>query len=104
MKRIRKGDEVIVIAGKKENKGRRGEVLAVEGERLTIKGVNLITKHVKPNPHLGVEGGIEKKEAPIHVSNVKIFNAATGKGDRVGFRFEDGKKVRFFKSNGAKID
>lgn len=102
MKRIRKGDEVIVIAGK--NKGQQGEVLKVEGERLLIKGINLVSKHVKPNPQLGVDGGIEKKEAPVHISNVMIFNQATGKGDRVGFRFEEGKKVRFFKSNGAKID
>lgn len=101
MKRIHKGDEVIVIAGK--NKGRQGKVLSVQGDKIVVEGVNVVSKHVKPNPQLGTEGGIEKREAPIHVSNVKIFNSATGKGDRVGFRFEDGVKVRFFKSNGAKI-
>ncbi|MDO4436086.1 MAG: 50S ribosomal protein L24 [Cardiobacteriaceae bacterium] len=101
MKRIHKGDEVIVIAGK--NKGRQGKVLSVQGDKIVVEGVNVVSKHVKPNPQLGTEGGIEKREAPIHVSNVKIFNSATGKGDRVGFRFEDGVKVRFFKSNGAKV-
>lgn len=101
MKRIQKGDEVIVIAGK--SKGRQGKVLSVQGDKIVVEGVNVVSKHVKPNPQLGTEGGIEKREAPIHVSNVKIFNGATGKGDRVGFRFEDGVKVRFFKSNGAKV-
>lgn len=104
MKRIRRGDNVIVIAGKKEDKGRHGEVISVLGDKIKVKGINMVTKHVKPNPTLGRDGGIEKREAPIHISNVMIFNQATGKGDRVGFRFEEGKKVRFFKSNGVKID
>lgn len=104
MKRIKKGDEVIVIAGKKEDKGQRGIVQAVRGDRVVVEGINRVSKHVKPNPQLGIEGGIVQKEAALHVSNVMLFNAATGKGDRVGFRFEDGKKVRFFKSNNALVD
>ena len=103
MKRIKKGDEVIVIAGKEDNKGKRGKVLAVHGDRVLVEGLNLVVKHVKPNPQLGIEGGIVRKEASIHISNVMLFNPATGKGDRVGFKFEDGKKVRYFKSNGATV-
>lgn len=103
MKRIQTGDEVIVIAGKAENKGKRGKVLAVLGERVVIDGINQVSKHVKPNPQLGIEGGIVKKNASIHVSNVMLFNPATGKGDRVGFKVEDGVKFRVFKSNGAKV-
>ena len=103
MKRIKKGDEVIVIAGKAENKGKRGKVLAVHGDRVLVEGLNLVVKHVKPNPQLGIEGGIVRKEATIHISNVMLFNPETGKGDRVGFKFEDGKKVRYFKSNGALV-
>lgn len=104
MKRIKKGDEVIVIAGKKEDKGQRGIVQAVRGDRVVVEGINRVSKHVKPNPQLGIEGGIVQKEAALHISNVMLFNAVTGKGDRVGFRFEDGKKVRFFKSNNALVD
>ncbi|MBP3194503.1 MAG: 50S ribosomal protein L24 [Cardiobacteriaceae bacterium] len=103
MKRIKKGDEVIVIAGKADNKGKRGKVLAVHGDRVLVEGLNMVVKHVKPNPQLGIEGGIVRKEATIHISNVMLFNPATGKGDRVGFKFEDGKKVRYFKSNGALV-
>lgn len=104
MKRIKKGDEVVIIAGKKDDKGQRGIVKQVRGDRIVVEGVNRASKHVKPNPQLGIEGGIVQKEAAIHISNVMLFNAATGKGDRVGFKFEDGKKVRFFKSNGALVD
>lgn len=104
MKRIRKGDEVIIITGKKEIKGRQGKVLSVQGDRVIVEGLNMVSKSVKPNPQLGTDGGIERREAPIHISNVMLFNSVTGKGDRVGFRFEDGKKVRYFKSNGAKVD
>lgn len=104
MKRIKKGDEVIVITGKKQDKGQRGLVKSIHGDRLIVEGINRVSKHVKPNPQLGIEGGIVQKEASIHISNVMLFNVATGKGDRVGFKIEDGKKVRFFKSNGALVD
>ena len=99
-RKIRRDDEVVVLAGK--DKGKQGKVLRVlaSEDRLVVEGVNLVKKHTKPNPQLGEPGGIVEKEASIHVSNVAIVNPATGKADRVGFRFEDEKKVRFFKSNG----
>ncbi len=104
MNKIRKGDEIIVIAGK--DKGKRGTVVRMlENDRLIVENINMVKKHQKPNPVLGVAGGIVEKEASVHVSNVAIFNRATGKGDRVGFRvLEDGRKVRFFKSNQEVID
>ena len=103
MNRIKKGDEVIVIAGR--SKGQKGTVLRVLSEdRLLVDNVNLVKKHVKPNPQIEEKGGIKTQEAPIHISNVMLFNAATGKGDRVGFKVEDGKKVRFFKSNDQVVD
>ncbi|MBY6188715.1 50S ribosomal protein L24 [Marinobacter hydrocarbonoclasticus] len=96
--KIRRNDEVVVLAGK--DKGKRGKVSQVlTTGKIIVDGINLVKKHQKPNPQLGVQGGIVEKEAPIHASNVALFNPATGKADRVGFRFEDGKKVRFFKSN-----
>jgi large subunit ribosomal protein L24 len=97
--KIRRDDEVIVLAGK--DKGKRGKVtkVLVEDSKVFVEGVNLVKKHQKPVPQLQQAGGIVEKEAPINVSNVAIVNPATGKADRVGFRFEDGKKVRFFKSN-----
>ena len=96
--KIRREDEVIVLTGK--DKGKTGKVTQVlSNGKLFVEGVNLVKKHQKPNPQLGVQGGIVDKEAPIQASNVAIVNPATGKADRVGFRFEDGKKVRFFKSN-----
>ncbi|MCL5255327.1 MAG: 50S ribosomal protein L24 [Gammaproteobacteria bacterium] len=97
--KIRRDDEVVVLAGK--DKGKRGKVLSVltGTNRVVVEGINVIKKHQKPNPSLNEPGGIIEKEAAIHVSNVAIFNPATGAADRVGFRFEDGKKVRFFKSN-----
>lgn len=101
--KIRRDDEVIVLTGK--DKGKTGKVLKVltaEG-RVYVSGVNLVKKHQKPIPALNTPGGIVEKEASIHVSNVAIFNPKTGKADRVGFRFEDGKKVRFFKSNNEVI-
>ncbi len=104
MKRIQKGDEVIVIAGKAANKGQRGTVVSVHGDRVVVEGINLVYKHVKPNPQLGIEGGIVKKEASLHVSNVMLFNPQTEKGDRVGFKIEDGVKYRYFKSSGDKIN
>ena len=105
MSKIKKGDEVLVIAGK--SKGKRGTVLKMlpEQERVLVGGVNLIKKHVKPNPNKGVEGGIVEREASLHISNVAIYNPATKKADRVGFKFlNDDQKVRFFKSNGELID
>ncbi len=101
--KIRRDDEVVVLAGK--DKGKQGKVLKllIADNRVIVEGVNLVKKHTKPNPQLGVAGGIVEKEASIHVSNVAIVNPATGKADRVGFRFEDEKKVRFFKSNGELV-
>ena len=103
MNKIRKGDEVIVIAGR--DKGKRGTVVSrADEERLVVEGVNLVKKHAKPNPMKGIAGGIVDKTMPIHQSNVAIFNAATGKADRVGVKVsEDGKKVRVFKSTGEEI-
>jgi large subunit ribosomal protein L24 len=99
-RKIRRDDEVVVLAGK--DKGKTGKVKSVltSDNRVVVEGINLVKKHTKPNPQLGEPGGIIEKEASIHVSNVAIVNPATGKADRVGFREEDGKKVRFFKSNG----
>ncbi len=104
MEKIRKGDEVVVIAGK--DKGKRGTVARrVDAEYVVVEGVNRAKKHVKPNPIKGVVGGIVDKDMPIHISNVALFNAATQKADRVGFKIlEDGKKVRVFKSNGETLD
>lgn len=97
--KIKRDDEVVVLAGK--DKGKRGKVLSVltEKDRVVVEGVNLIKKHQKPNPALNQAGGIIEKEASLHVSNVAIFNPATEKADRVGFKIEDGKKTRVFKSN-----
>jgi large subunit ribosomal protein L24 len=102
-RKIRRDDEVVVLAGK--DKGKQGKVLKVlaSEDKLIVEGVNLVKKHQKPNPQMNVAGGIIEKEAAIHVSNVAIVNPATGKADRVGFRFEDEKKVRFFKSNGELV-
>ncbi len=102
MAKIKKGDDVVVLTGK--DKGKRGKVVAVLGDRLRVEGVNIVKKHVKPNPMTQQPGGIVDREATIHASNVAVFNTATGKADRVGYKFEDGKKVRVFKSNGARID
>lgn len=103
MQKIRKGDEVIVIAGR--YKGKRGTVAQrVDDRRLLVDGVNVVKKHVKPNPMRGVTGGVIDKSMPIDQSNVMLFNPASGKGDRVGFKvLEDGKKVRVFKSNGEQV-
>ncbi len=102
MAKIKKGDDVVVLTGK--DNGKRGKVLRVLGERVVVEGVRIVKKHQKPNPLTQAPGGIVEKESPIHVSNIAIFNPATGKADRVGFKVEDGKKVRVFKSNGARID
>lgn len=101
--RIRKGDDVIVIAGK--DKGKRGTVLSVSEDRVLVENINLAKKHVKPNPNIGEQGGIVEKEMPLAISNVALFNPATDKADRVGFKtLEDGRKVRVFKSNGEVVD
>ena len=103
MNKIRKGDEVIVTTGR--DKGKRGTVTQrVDDERIVVEGVNVAKKHVKPNPMKGTTGGVLDKTMPIHQSNVAIFNAATGKADRVGIKVgSDGKKTRVFKSSGAEI-
>ena len=104
MQKIKKGDEVVVIAGR--SKGQRGNVLKrLPDGRLLVENVNMVKKHVKANPRSGNAGGIVDQEAPIDVSNVMLFNPHTQKGDRVGFRtLEDQRKVRYFKSNGEVVD
>ena len=103
MLKIKRDDEVVVLAGK--DKGKRGKVRkVVDADRVIVAGINMVKKHTRPNPQAGVQGGIVEREAPIQVSNVAIFNPETSKGDRVGFRVAEGKKVRVFKSNGAEID
>jgi len=104
MQRIRKGDEVIVISGR--DKGKRGTVLRrVGAEHVVVEGVNRVKKHQRPNPMKGVTGGIVDKDLPIHVSNVALFNPATQKADRIGFKMlDDGRKVRVFKSNREQVD
>ena len=103
MNKIRKGDEVIVLTGR--DKGKRGKVLArVDADHLSVEGVNIVKKHVKPNPMKGTTGGVIDKTMPIHQSNVAIYNATTAKADRVGIKLlADGKKVRVFKSSGEQI-
>jgi large subunit ribosomal protein L24 len=104
MNRIRKGDEVIVIAGK--DKGKRGSVLRVMVDgSVVVTDVNMVKRHTKPNPNRGVSGGIVEKEMPVDASNVMLYNPQTSKGDRIGFReLEDGRKVRFFKSTKEVVD
>jgi large subunit ribosomal protein L24 len=103
MNKIRKGDEVIVLTGR--DKGKRGTVAArVDADHLEVEGINVVKKHVKPNPMKGATGGIVSKTMPIHQSNVAIWNAATAKADRVGIKLlSDGKKVRVFKSSGEQL-
>lgn len=104
MRKIKKSDDVIVIAGK--DKGKRGTVVKVlDDDRVIVENVNMVKRHTKPNPQRGIPGGIIEKEAPIHVSNVMHFNPVTKRPDRVGFRvLEDGRKVRYFKSNNEVLD
>jgi large subunit ribosomal protein L24 len=104
MDRIRKGDNIIVIAGR--DKGKRGTVLRrVDKDHVLVEGVNRVKKHVRPNPMKGQTGGIVDKDMPIHISNVLLFNPQTQKADRVGVKvLEDGRKVRVFKSNGEMVD
>ncbi len=104
MARIRKGDQVVVLAGK--DKGKRGSVLRVSNDgHVVVEGINRVKKHQKPNPFKGTTGGIVEKEMPLDASNVALFNPATQKGDRIGFKvLEDGRKVRIFRSNGEMVD
>ena len=104
MQRIKKGDEVVVIAGR--DKGKRGTVLRrVDAEHLVAEGVNRAKKHLRPNPMKNITGGIVDKDMPIHISNVALYNPATQKADRVGFKtLADGRKVRIFRSNGEQVD
>ena len=103
MAKIKRDDEVIVIAGR--DKGKRGTVRQVlDTGKLVVSGINMIKKHTKPNPQVGVSGGIVEREAPIQISNVAIYNSEAGRADRVGYKVEDGKKVRIYKSDGSAID
>ncbi|MBL8269876.1 50S ribosomal protein L24 [Steroidobacter sp.] len=103
MKKIRKGDEVVVIAGR--DKGRRGTIVKLLEDRVVVEGINTVKRHTKPNPQRNVQGGIVEKEASIDLSNVALWNPVTKKADRVGIRtLADGKKVRFFKSNKETVD
>jgi large subunit ribosomal protein L24 len=108
MQKIRKGDTVVVISGREKNK--RGTVLRVLEGKVLVEGVNRVKKHQRPNPVKGQTGGIVDKEMPLAISNVMLVNPATGKGDRVGFKFLEAqggapsRKVRFFKSNGEVVD
>lgn len=104
MRKIRRGDDVVVIAGK--DRGRRGSVIrVVSDDRVVVQNVNMVKKHQKPNPNMGRTGGIVEKEMPLHISNVMLFNPATAKGDRVSFKtLEDGRKVRVYRSNGEVVD
>ena len=101
--RIKKGDQVVVTAGK--DKGKQGEVIRVDGDRVVVSNINLVKRHTKPNPQAGVAGGVVEREASIHISNVNVLNPASGKGERVGFKvLEDGRKLRVFRSSGEAID
>jgi large subunit ribosomal protein L24 len=103
MKKIRKGDEVVVIAGR--DKGRRGTVIKVLDGKVVVEGINMVKRHTKPNPQRNTPGGIVEKEAAIDVSNVMLWNPVAKKGDRVGIRtLADGRRVRFFKSNKEVVD
>jgi len=103
MKRIRKGDEVVVTSGR--SKGQRGHVLRVLEEKVLIENVNMVKRHTRAEPSRNVTGGIVEKEAPVHASNVQLFNPVTHKADRVGFKtLEDGRKVRIYKSTGEAVD
>ncbi len=105
MQKLKKGDDIIVIAGR--DKGKRGTISQVMPlfDKVLIDGINMVKKHQKPNPAMGVQGGIVEMEMPLHISNIAIFNPSTKKADRVGIKIlEDGRKVRFFKSNNEVID
>lgn len=102
MNRIRKGDQVVVIAGK--DKGKRGDVVRVAGDKVVVSNINVVKRHTKPNPQAGQPGGVIEREAPIHISNVMLFNPASGKGERVATKtLGDGTRVRVFRSSGEAI-
>ena len=101
--RIKKGDQVVVNTGK--DKGKQGEVVRVDGDRVVVANVNIVKRHTKPNPQAGQPGGVIEREASIHISNVMLFNPASGKGERIGFKvLEDGRKLRVFRSSGEALD
>ncbi len=101
--RIKKGDQVVVNAGK--DKGKQGEIVRVDGDRVVVANVNIVKRHTKPNPQAGVAGGVVERAASIHISNVNVLNPASGKGERVGFKvLEDGRKLRVFRSSGEALD
>ena len=101
--RIKKGDQEVVIAGK--DKGKKGDVVRVDGDRVVVSNVNIIKRHTKPNPQAGVAGGVVEREASMHISNIALFNPASGKGERIGFKvLEDGRKLRVFRSSGEALD
>ncbi|MGO1071414.1 50S ribosomal protein L24 [Lysobacter sp. CA199] len=103
MNRIKKGDQVIVTAGK--DKGKKGDVVRVLGDKVVVANINIIKRHTKPNPQANQPGGVIEREAPIHISNVMLFNPASGKGERIGFKvLEDGRKLRVFRSSGEAVD
>ena len=103
MNRIRKGDQVVVIAG--SDKGKKGEVVRIAGDKVVVQNINIIKRHTKANPQAGQAGGIIEREAPIHASNVMLLNPVSGKGEKVGFKvLEDGRKLRVFRSSGEAID
>ena len=103
MNRIKKGDHVVVTAGK--DKGKRGDVVSVAGDKVVVSNVNLVKRHTKPNPQANQPGGVIEREAAIHVSNVMLFNPASGKGERIGTKvLEDGRKLRVFRSSGEALD
>ena len=102
MNRIKKGDRVVVTAGK--DKGKQGDVVSVNGERVVVANINIIKRHTKPNPQVGQAGGVIEREASIHISNVMLFNSASGKGERIGIKMlEDGRKLRVFRSSGEAV-
>jgi large subunit ribosomal protein L24 len=102
MEKIRKGDEVIILTGR--DRQRRGTILVrVDAERVVVEGINVVKKHVRPNPAQGTTGGIIEKSMPMHISNVALFNPATGKADRVGIKEVDGRRVRIFRSSGEVV-
>ncbi len=103
MNRIKKGDQVVVTAGK--DKGKKGDVVRVAGDKVVVANINIIKRHTKPNPQANQPGGVIEREAPIHISNVMLFNPASGKGERIGIKvLEDGRKLRVFRSSGEAVD
>lgn len=103
MNRIKKGDQVVVTAGK--DKGKKGDVVRVAGDKVVVANINIIKRHTKPNPQANQPGGVVEREAPIHISNVMLFNPASGKGERIGIKvLEDGRKLRVFRSSGEAVD